>query len=196
MRLKELFELRNGYTPSKAVAEFWDGGTIPWFRMEDIRTNGRILSDSIQHITPEAVKTAGLFDANSFIMATTATIGEHAWLIADSLANQQFANLKIRKSLSARINPMFMFYYMYVIGDFCRNNANSTCFQYVDMSGLKRFPVPIPRHEEQEAIVDYLNTNTAGIKQQIANCQRMIDLLTERKQIIINQVVTGKEKVI
>lgn len=91
---------------------------------------------------------------------------------------------------------MFMFYYMYVIGDFCRNNANSTCFQYVDMSGLKRFPVPIPRHEEQEAIVDYLNTNTAGIKQQIANCQRMIDLLTERKQIIINQVVTGKEKVI
>ncbi len=92
MRLKELFELRNGYTPSKAVAEFWDGGTIPWFRMEDIRTNGRILSDSIQHITPEAVKTAGLFDANSFIMATTATIGEHAWLIADSLANQQFTN--------------------------------------------------------------------------------------------------------
>ena len=64
------------------------------------------------------------------------------------------------------------------------------------MSGLKRFPVPIPRPEEQEAIVDYLNTNTAGIKQQIANCQRMIDLLTERKQIIINQVVTGKEKVI
>ena len=52
--------------------------------------------------------------------------------------NQQFMNLKIRKSLSARINPMFMFYYMYVIGDFCRNNANSTCFQYVDMSGLQK----------------------------------------------------------
>lgn len=109
MRLKELFELRNGYTPSKAVAEFWDGGTIPWFRMEDIRTNGRILSDSIQHITPEAVKTAGLFDANSFIMATTATIGEHAWLIADSLANQQFTNLKVRKSLIKRVALKYIF---------------------------------------------------------------------------------------
>ena len=195
--LRYAMSIRNGYTPSKANPAFWENGTIPWYRMEDIRKSGRMLNEAIQCVTPKAVKSAGTFDAGSFILAIcTASIGEHAMLIADSLANQQFANLKIRKSLSARINPMFMFYYMYVIGDFCRNNANSTCFQYVDMSGLKRFPVPIPRHEEQEAIVDYLNTNTAGIKQQIANCQRMIDLLTERKQIIINQVVTGKEKVI
>lgn len=195
--LRYAMSIRNGYTPSKANPAFWENGTIPWYRMEDIRKSGRMLNEAIQCVTPKAVKSAGTFDAGSFILAIcTASIGEHAMLIADSLANQQFANLKIRKSLSARINPMFMFYYMYVIGDFCRNNANSTCFQYVDMSGLKRFPVPIPRPEEQEAIVDYLNTNTAGIKQQIANCQRMIDLLTERKQIIINQVVTGKEKVI
>ena len=195
--LRYAMSIRNGYTPSKANPAFWENGTIPWYRMEDIRKSGRMLNEAIQCVTPKAVKSAGTFDAGSFILAIcTASIGEHAMLIADSLANQQFANLKIRKSLSARINPMFMFYYMYVIGDFCRNNANSTCFQYVDMSGLKRFPVPIPRPEEQEAIVDYLNTNTAGIKQQIANCQRMIDLLTERKQIIINQVVTGKDKVI
>ena len=86
--LGEVFELRNGYTPSKNNPEFWEGGTIPWFRMEDIRENGRILSDAIQHITPAAIKGKGLFEANSFILATTATIGEHALLIADSLANQ------------------------------------------------------------------------------------------------------------
>lgn len=34
-RLDEVFELRNGYTPSKNNPEFWEGGTIPWFRMED-----------------------------------------------------------------------------------------------------------------------------------------------------------------
>jgi len=46
-RLGEVFETKNGYTPSKANREFWDGGTIPWFRMEDIRINGRILGDAI-----------------------------------------------------------------------------------------------------------------------------------------------------
>ena len=98
--LGEVFEMRNGYTPSKNNPDFWEGGTIPWFRMDDIRENGRILSDSIQHITPSAIKGKGLFEANSFILATTATIGEHALIIADSLANQQLTNLKVRKTRS------------------------------------------------------------------------------------------------
>lgn len=95
----DVFELRNGYTPSKIVKEFWEGGTIPWFRMEDIRMNGGFLKDSLQHITPLAVKGAGLFEKRSIILATTATIGVHAMLIADSLANQRFTNFKVRKSL-------------------------------------------------------------------------------------------------
>ena len=72
--MNEVFELKNGYTPSKAKPEYWTNGTIPWFRMEDIRINGRILEDSIQHITSEAVKGGRLFPANSIILATTATI--------------------------------------------------------------------------------------------------------------------------
>uniref|UniRef100_UPI0034665BBA restriction endonuclease subunit S n=1 Tax=Helicobacter pylori TaxID=210 RepID=UPI0034665BBA len=51
--LEEIFEIKSGYTPSKSNPEFWKNGTIPWFRMEDIRENGRILKDSIQHITPK-----------------------------------------------------------------------------------------------------------------------------------------------
>ncbi|GAA7596806.1 hypothetical protein JP0035_07720 [Helicobacter pylori] len=88
--LEEVFEIKNGYTPSKNNLEFWEKGTIPWFRMEDIRENGRILKDSIQHITPKALKGKKLFPKNSIIISTTATIGEHALLIVDSLANQQF----------------------------------------------------------------------------------------------------------
>ena len=77
-KLGEVFITRNGYTPSKSNPEYWEGGTIPWYRMEDIRENGRILSDALQHITPKGVKGNGLFKANSIILATSATIGEHA----------------------------------------------------------------------------------------------------------------------
>lgn len=55
-RLGEICDFGNGYTPSKENPLFWTNGTINWFRMEDIRTNGRILANSIQHITPIAVK--------------------------------------------------------------------------------------------------------------------------------------------
>ena len=156
--LGEVFEMRNGYTPSKNNPEFWVGGTIPWFRMDDIRENGRILSDSIQHITPSAIKGKGLFEANSFILATTATIGEHALIIADSLANQQFTNLKVRKSLSNLLVTKFIYYYMFIVDDFCKRNTNVSGFASVDMDKLKKMPFPVPPIEVQEEIVRILDS--------------------------------------
>lgn len=190
MRLKELFELRNGYTPSKAVAEFWDGGTIPWFRMEDIRTNGRILSDSIQHITPEAVKTAGLFDANSFIMATTATIGEHAWLIADSLANQRFTNLKVRKSLIKRVALKYIFYLLFPIGESCKKNCRITTFPAVDMNEFKNYSFSLPPLAEQEAIAEYLDKECEKIGREIELLERKADGYRRLRRSLINRAVT------
>ena len=132
--------------------------------MEDIRKSGRKLERAIQYITPAALNNGGTFDAGSFIMAIcTASIGEHAMLIADSLANQRFANLKIRKSLSARFDSQFIFYYMYVLGKYCRDTANTTTFQYADMTLVKNFLVPIPSLEEQKNLVEYLDYNTKGL---------------------------------
>ncbi len=48
--LQEVFITRNGYTPSTTNKAYWANGTIPWFRMEDIRENGQILSSSMQLI--------------------------------------------------------------------------------------------------------------------------------------------------
>ena len=157
MPITEVFEMRNGYTPSKNKPEYWEGGKIPWFRMEDIRQNGRILSDSIQHITMDGVKKGNLFKANSFILATTATIGEHALVIADSLANQRFTNLSVRKSLKDRIIIKFLFHYMFIIDDWCKNNVNISGFASVDMNKFKKLEIPIPPIEEQNRIVAILD---------------------------------------
>jgi type I restriction enzyme S subunit len=159
--MEEVFEIRNGYTPSKNNPDFWEGGTIPWFRMEDIRQNGRILSDAIQHITPAAIKGKGLFPANSIIIATTATIGEHALVIADSLANQQFTNLAVRKSLSACLLPKFVFYYMFVIDEWCKKNVNAGNFASVDMKRFKKLEFPLPPIKVQTEIVRILDKFTS-----------------------------------
>lgn len=187
LKMSELFEIRNGYTPSKANPAYWTDGTVPWFRMEDIRQNGRILSDSIQHVTEEAVKGGKYFKANSFIIATTATIGEHALLIADSLANQQFTNLKVRKSLSDKVNVKYLYYYMFIIGDWCKNNTNVSGFASVDMGKFKKVLVPIPTLTEQQRIVAILdkfetlvNDLSQGLPAEIAAVQEQYEYYRNR----------------
>lgn len=149
--------MRNGYTPSKSNSDYWDGGTIPWFRMDDIRKNGRKLSDSLLHITEKGIKGKGLFEKGSFILATTATIGEHALLIVDSLANQQFTNLKICKSLEGKLTTDFVYYYLFKVDTFCKSHTNKSGFASVDMKALKKMPIPIPPLSEQQRIVSILD---------------------------------------
>ncbi len=158
--LEEIFEIKNGYTPSKNNPEFWEKGTIPWFRMEDIRENGRILKDSIQHITPKALKGKKLFPKNSIIISTTATIGEHALLIVDSLANQRFTFLSKKANCDIALDMKFFFYQCFLLGEWCKKNTNVSGFASVDMTAFKKYKFPIPPLEIQQEIVKILDAFT------------------------------------
>ncbi|OKB16653.1 restriction endonuclease subunit S [Helicobacter pylori] len=178
--LEEVFEIKNGYTPSKNNPEFWEKGTIPWFRMEDIRENGRILKDSIQHITPKALKNKKLFPKNSIIISTTATIGEHALLIVDSLANQQFTFLSKKANCNLALDMKFFFYQCFLLGEWCKNNTNVSGFASVDMTAFKKYKFPIPPLEIQQEIVKILdaftelNTELKARKKQYQYYQNML----------------------
>lgn len=189
-RLRFVCEFRNGYTPSKANPDFWTDGTIPWYRMEDIRDSGRHLKEAKQYVTEDAVKGGGLFDAGSFILATTATIGEHAVLIVDSLANQRFTNLKIRKSLNAVVDNEFFFYFLYVIDDYCKSTTKTATFAAVNIDDLKNFEVAIPPLQEQHRIVNYINNAISTYDAVISTQERRIALLEELKQSVITEAVT------
>lgn len=161
--IEKVFEVRNGYTPSKSVESYWIGGTIPWFRMEDIRASGSFLEDSIQHITPKAVKNNGLFEKDSIIMATTATIGVHAQLIADSLANQRFTNFSIRKSLREGIIAKYVYYAFFGIDEWAVKNTNSGGLLSVNMPFLLKHPFFVPSLPEQRALASYFTSLDAQI---------------------------------
>lgn len=56
--------------------------------------------------------------------------------------------------------------------------------------------IPIPSDDEQNEIIDYANSIITPLNMAIDNCINKITYLQERKQIIINDVVTGKVKVV
>lgn len=171
----DIFNIQNGYTPSKKQSSYWEHGTIPWYRMEDIRANGRILYDAIQHVHYSGVK-GNLYPEKSILMATTATIGEYALLMTSSLSNQQMTNFSIKKEFKELLDVKFAFYYFHVFAEWCKKNANqSGGMPIITTAKLKTFSFPIPPLDVQQKIVSILdrfdalcNDLTQGLPAEIA----------------------------
>lgn len=157
VELQRIFDCRNGYTPSKSDASLWANGTIPWFRMEDIRENGNVLDHAIQCIPEKAVKGGRLFPANSIIVATSATIGEHALITVPHLSNQRFTSLARKPAFVDQLDMKFVYYYCFVLDEWCRSNTTTSSFSSVDMVRFKTFRFPVPPLEVQREIVRVLD---------------------------------------
>ena len=155
--IEELFTTRNGYTPSKSNSSYWENGTVPWFRMEDIRENGGVLSEALQSVHESALKKGGMFPAGSIIVATSATIGEHALINVDFLCNQRFTVLTPKEEFKSLLLPKFLYYYSFVLDRWCLSNTTQSSFASVDMKRFKKFEFPLPSLEEQQRIVDILD---------------------------------------
>ena len=68
-------------------------------------------------------------------------------------------------------------------------------FSRVYAGDLLRLKISLPPLPEQEAIVERLDRETGKIDRAIEVKRRQIELLRERRQIVIDEVVTGKVKV-
>ena len=183
-KIHDLFEIRNGYTPSKATPEYWENGTIPWFRMEDIRENGNILYDSMQHISKSAIKGNKLFKANSIIVATSATIGEHALIKVDSMANQRFTNLAIKENYAQLLDTMYIYHYMFIVDEICKKNTNMNAFASVDMKTFGNIPFSFPALPEQQKIASCLSS----LDGQISAEQSRLESLSQHKRGLMQQL--------
>ena len=186
-KLGEVCVIKNGYTPSTKNPDFWDNGTLPWFTLEDIRKNGRILTDAIKHITPLGVKTGGLFPKESIIVSTTATIGEYALIKTDFLCNQQITGLSIKEAYQENLLSKFLYYLSYGIGRWCQRNVNGGgSLLIVSTSKLNNMVIPVPSLEEQSRIVSILDTFEASI----ANLEAQLELRQKQYEYYRNQLLT------
>lgn len=84
----------------------------------------------------------------------------------------------------------YFFYLMKSIEPTSKDYANGTTIPHFNPSIILDYNYPIPPIYEQQSMASYLDKATAEIDKAIAQQQHMIDLLNERKQIIIQRAVT------
>lgn len=111
--------------------------------------------------------------------------------------------------LEATINPQLLVFKNFTCNNmFLANVLQSTAIKTqveisviggtiptISQQKILNYVFPFPTEDEQYAIVEYVESKSAPINSAIKAAEKQIFLLQERKQIIINDVVTGKVKV-
>ena len=124
------------------------------------------------------------------LFSKAATIGKTA-IVRDEIF-MVWSPLAILKPDYNKITTMYLYYIMNckkAIEEVSMSGSKNTQIN-VGIRELEKVRIPIPSIKEQEAIANYLDAVTSKIDEAIAQQQKMIDLLNERKQIIINNAVT------
>ena len=117
----------------------------------------------------------------------------------DTISNAVFAGFLIRfRPKKGLIEPSFSKYYFraHIHRSYFVKEMNLVIRASLSQQLLKGLPILLPPLKEQKKIADYLDNKVAGIDSCISNINQQISLLQERKQITINDVVTGKVKVV
>ena len=181
--MDDLFNFKNGYTPSTKNSEYWTNGEVNWFTVADFKKNNNVLYDSIKKVSISAVKGGKLFKPNSILLVTTATIGIHALIRTEHLSNQQLTNLSLKKEYVDKIDIKYIYYYMFLIDEWCKKNYHGGGFMIVDMVGLKKQQIPIPSLSIQQSIVEKLDafeSLISSLKEEIALRQKQYEYYREK----------------
>lgn len=106
------------------------------------------------------------------------------------------SHVTVIRPRQAQINSVFLFYLVRtrIYQDYIFYNLVTGSTNQIELSceRLKATPIPIPPIYEQTTIVTFLNHEMAKIDALIAQQQRLIELLKEKRQAMISHAVTGK----
>lgn len=192
LKLKRCASIKTGTTPPTNERKYFDGGRISWFTPGDL--NDLHLKFASKTITQKAIddKVGRLFPAKTiYFVGIGATVAKVSACEFAASSNQQINAIICNESL----DYIFATYVLKSEQEFIRNMANYVTLPIINQSDTGLIDMIVPPKSEQQAIVAYLGKEMQRFDSAISNCQRQIALLQERKQIIINEVVTGKVKV-
>lgn len=200
VRLKHLTKIiSKGTTPSTIGKEILSNGNIRFLKAENIVNNSVCENPEffIDETTHAILKRSNLQENDLLFVIAGATIGKVAILtkeLTPANTNQAISFIRLN-------NPEMAKYIWYVLQSeitkkYIWLNAVQSAQPNISMEDLGNIQMPIPDVSIQNEIIDYIEAKVSPIENSIYNCQKQISLLQERKQIVINEVVTGKMKIL
>ena len=173
-----------GWTPPSGKDEYYDGD-LPWVTIADMTQMS--VEDTKSKISHLAVKDKGakIVPAGTMLFSFKLSVGKVAFLKIDSYTNEAIAGF-------LPCGPLDLEYWKYAAPEFIprygRENIYGATLLNQELISSVRFSAPA--REEQTQIARFLDHETARIDALIEEQQRLIELLKEKRQVVISHAVT------
>ena len=191
--LKRCATVKTGCTPSTKEFKYYETQDINWFTPEDIGSDCICEAQKKVSYIAKQEGACKVFPSHIvYFVGIGASIGKVSYCDIEASANQQI-NAIIPNH---RVNYKFLSYCLKTQKEEIFLTANTVTLPIINQERTGSLLIPIPPLSEQQQIIDHIEKQIACIDKAIAKQQQTIDLLKERKQIVINDAVTGKIKVI
>lgn len=177
-------------------AESEDESYPRYIRITDIDDDGHLRPDTFRSLSPSKAEPYLLKKGDVLFARSGATAGK-TYLFNEEI-KACFAGYLIKASLKDSLIPEYLNFYTKsgIYDNWKRSIFIQATIPNIGADKYANLQITLPSIEEQKKIIQYLDVEVSKILKVIKECNRKISLLQERKQIIINDVVTGKVKVV
>ena len=198
-RIKDIVKrIGNGVTPRGGSEVYTDSGVI-FLRSQNIYDDG-LRIENVSFI-PEKIhnemQSSQLKAGDILINITGASIGRTCLFTLENGSaniNQHIAFLRTKFWIDEFYIALFL--KSAFIKNYIEVEQNGASKEAFNLNQIANIPVLLPSRSEQKTIADYLDTKTTQIDQILQTINTQIEKLKELRKTLINDVVTGKIKVV
>lgn len=190
VRLGEVAQLVGGGTPTRSKPSLFTG-SILWITPTEIdKSKIKIVRDSREKITNEALKesSAKIIPADAVLLTSRATIGYTAIAGIPLTTNQGFASFICDESTF----NWYLAYWLKHKRKFLNDNAKGTTFKEISKSVLKELEFPLPPLPEQKRIVAKIEELFSDLDKAVESLKKAQAQLKTYRQAVLKYAFEGR----
>lgn len=182
--LKRFAKLQTGMTPpTDDFGNYTDEGFFQWIRPEDLDETGKPTKAS-KYLTTQGWRLARQIPAGATLICCIGTIGKSG--ITEDIVS---TNQQITAAIPIA-NSRYLFYSITSARTELELASTGNVLRILNTERLGNICLPSPPRHEQQAIVAFLDRETAKIDALVAEQKNLIALLKEKRQAVISHAVT------
>lgn len=169
--------------------DYYDG-KYPFIQTGDITASKKYITSYTQTLNERGLKVSTSFPKDTICMSIAANIGDVAILSFDACFPDSIVGIGSKK-----IDINYLYYALKNMKERLLSVATISTQQNINVEILKGEFIALPLVDEQKQISNYLDRKSEAVDRIVYQKKYLIDKLTEYKESLIYEVVTGKKEV-